>query len=201
MPISLTILASNKHFSNFSTLSPLTLLSANAWYKIYTIHVTIQIKIYKAMSHNKIENFHKKMDKQINIVGSLFVELFHYSALFVIGFIIAWAALLEFFYMIDNNKINIEGILMLFIYLELGAMVGIYFKTQHMPVRYLIYIAITALTRLLILDVSHHDPAMDAVWRILGTAGAILLLCIAVLVVRMATLKYPSRKGDVEDQL
>ena len=153
------------------------------------------------MPHNKIENFHKKMDKQINIVGSLFVELFHYCALFVIGFIIAWAALLEFIYMLDNNKINIEGILMLFIYLELGAMVGIYFKTQHMPVRYLIYIAITALTRLLILDVSHHDQAMDAIWRILGTAGAILLLCIAVLVVRMATLKYPSRKGDVEDQL
>ncbi len=36
----------------------------------------------------------------------------------------------------------------LFIYLELGAMVGIYFKTNHMPVRFLIYIAITALTRL-----------------------------------------------------
>lgn len=39
---------------------------------------------------------------------------------------------------------TIDDILLLFIYLELGAMVGIYFKTNHMPVRFLIYIAITA---------------------------------------------------------
>ena len=153
------------------------------------------------MPHKKIENFHKRVDKQINVIGGLFVEFFHYAALFVIGFIIAWAALLEFKYMLAHDKINIEGILMLFIYLELGAMVGIYFKTQHMPVRYLIYITITALTRLLILDVSQHDPAIDAIWRILGVSGAILLLCIAVFIIRMATVKYPTRKDDVEDQV
>lgn len=39
-----------------------------------------------------------------------------------------------------------------FHYLESGAMVCIYFKTNHMPVRYLIYVAITALTRMLIGD-------------------------------------------------
>mgnify|MGYP003694540713 CR=1 FL=1 len=38
-------------------------------------------------------------------------------------------------------------------------MVGIYFKTNHMPVRFLIYVAMTALTRLLIADVqAHHRP-------------------------------------------
>ena len=39
---------------------------------------------------------------------------------------------------------------LLFIYLEFGAMVGIYFKTTRRPVRYLIYIAMTALGRVLI---------------------------------------------------
>ena len=39
-----------------------------------------------------------------------------------------------------------EDILLLFIYLELGAMVGIYFRTNRLPVRFLIYVAITALT-------------------------------------------------------
>jgi len=38
----------------------------------------------------------------------------------------------------------------LFIYLEIGAMIGIYFKTTRLPVRYLIYVAITALGRVLI---------------------------------------------------
>ncbi|MFC1357094.1 MAG: hypothetical protein G8D58_10720 [gamma proteobacterium symbiont of Phacoides pectinatus] len=46
-----------------------------------------------------------------------------------------------------------KDVLLLFIYLELGAMVGIYFKTKRLPVRFLIYIAITALTRLLAIDV------------------------------------------------
>ncbi len=62
---------------------------------------------------------------------------------------------------------------MLFIYLELGAMVGIYFKTNHMPVRFLIYIAITALTRLLISDIQHdHKADMDLVI----ITGSILIL-------------------------
>ncbi|MGL4668451.1 MAG: phosphate-starvation-inducible protein PsiE [Saezia sp.] len=152
------------------------------------------------MSHKKIKDFHKKVDEQINVVGRLFVELFHYAALFAIGFVIAWAALLEFKEMFLHGKFNIEGILTLFIYLELGAMVGIYFKTQHMPVRYLIYIAITALTRLLILDVSAHDPSLNASFKILLQAGAILLLCIAVFIVRMASVKYPAHKGDAEEQ-
>ena len=43
----------------------------------------------------------------------------------------------------------IEDLLLRFIYLEIGAMVGIYFKTNHMPVRFLICVAITAVTRLI----------------------------------------------------
>ena len=55
-----------------------------------------------------------------------------------------------FLEMTQKNSASIEDILLLFIYLELGAVVGIYFKTNHMPVRFLIYVAITALTRMLL---------------------------------------------------
>ena len=58
-------------------------------------------------------------------------------------------AFFEFLSMIEFGSAKIEDILLLFIYLELGAMVGIYFKTKHMPLRFLIYVAMTALTRLL----------------------------------------------------
>lgn len=58
-----------------------------------------------------------------------------------------------------------------------------------MPVRFLIYVAITALTRLMISDISHHnEPNMGVVY----ISGAILLLAIAVLVVRFASSRYPS---------
>ena len=84
---------------------------------------------------------------------------------------------------------SIDDILLLFIYLELGAMVGIYFKTNHMPVRFLIYIAITALTRLLISDIQHNHKA--DIGQMMITAS-ILILAVAILIVRYASWTFPS---------
>ena len=72
-------------------------------------------------------------------------------------------------------------------------MVGIYFKTNHMPVRFLIYVAMTALTRLLIGDVSSHQPREH---EILVISGAILLLAIATLVIRYGSARYPSQSAS-----
>jgi phosphate starvation-inducible membrane PsiE len=122
-------------------------------------------------------------------LGNLLVESFHYLALFAIGGITAWAAVMAFLGMVEKGHITVDDILLLFIYLELGAMVGIYFKTNHMPVRFLIYVAITALTRLLISDISHHHrPDLGVVY----VSGAILLLALAILVVRFASSRFPS---------
>ncbi|MGZ8137252.1 MAG: phosphate-starvation-inducible PsiE family protein, partial [Methylococcaceae bacterium] len=77
---------------------------------------------------------------------------------------------------------SISDILLLFIYLELGAMVGIYFKTNVMPVRCLIFIAITALSRLLISDIQTHHHQADI--GILIISGSILLLAVSTLVIR-----------------
>ena len=129
------------------------------------------------------------MHKQINRLGGVLVDAFHYLALFAIGGAIVWSAVYAFFGMTAKGHASIEDILLLFIYLELGAMVGIYFKTNHMPVRFLVYVAITALTRLLIGDIqAHHRPD----WGIVMVAGAILLLALANLVVRYGSSKYPS---------
>jgi hypothetical protein len=87
-----------------------------------------------------------------------------------------------------EGHIKIDDILLLFIYLELGAMVGIYFKTNHMPVRFLIYVAITALTRLLISNVSHHNPpdmgsstcAADSAAGVFDSGGALRLVAVPI---------------------
>lgn len=122
-------------------------------------------------------------------LGNLFVESFHYLALFAIGGITAWASVVAFLGMVEKGSISVDDILLLFIYLELGAMVGIYFKTNHMPVRFLIYVAITALTRMLISDVSHHNgPGLGVVY----VSAAILLLALSILVVRYASSQFPS---------
>src|SRR6516162_2874592 len=88
-----------------------------------------------------------------------------------------------------HKAASLGDILLLFIYLEIGAMVGIYFKTTRLPVRYLIYIAITALARVLIEVVSaEHRTGAD----LLIVAGAILGLSFAVLVLRYASYRFPS---------
>jgi len=93
--------------------------------------------------------------------------------------------------MVARGHAGLTDILLLFINLEIGAMVGVYFKTTRLPVRYLIYIAITALGRVLIELVSaEHRTGMD----ILVVAGAILLLSFAVLVLRFGSHRYPSDK-------
>jgi len=122
-------------------------------------------------------------------LGNLLVDAFHYLALFAIGATIVWSAVFAFIGMSSKGHASIDDILLLFIYLELGAMVGIYFKTNHMPVRFLIYVAITALTRMLIADIQHnHTPTPG----ILMISGGILLLAIANLVIRYGSAKFPS---------
>ena len=121
--------------------------------------------------------------------GNLLVDAFHYLALFAIGGTIVWSAVFAFVGMTGKGAASIDDILLLFIYLELGAMVGIYFKTNHMPVRFLIYVGITALTRMLIADIQHnHTPNMG----IILVSGGIMLLALATLVIRYGSAKYPS---------
>jgi protein PsiE len=140
---------------------------------------------------NWAESLRKNVHGLAESMGNLCVETFHYLALFAIGGVTAWAAVMAFLEMLEKGHITVDDILLLFIYLELGAMVGIYFKTNHMPVRFLIYVAITALTRLLISDVSHHNPPDLGVVYL---SGAILLLAFAILVVRYASSQFPSAK-------
>ena len=129
-------------------------------------------------------------------IGNLLVDLFHYVALFAIGGSIVWSAVVAFIEMSSKGHATIEDILLLFIYLELGVMVGIYFKTNHMPVRFLVYVAITALTRMLVGDIqANHEPDLG----ILYITGSILMLAFANLVVRYGSSKFPSSKSERGD--
>ncbi|WP_425301528.1 phosphate-starvation-inducible protein PsiE [Pseudomonas putida] len=141
---------------------------------------------------NWADKVRKSLHSSADSIGNLCVEAFHYSALFGIGAITAYAAVVTFLRMLGEGSVSVDDILLLFIYLELGAMVGIYFKTNHMPIRFLLYVAITALTRLLIGDVSHHK-APDA--GLLYVCGGILLLAFSILVVRFASYRYPSTRN------
>lgn len=126
---------------------------------------------------------------RIEHLGNQLTDGFHLVGLFVVGVSILWASWAEVIHIIGAGGPGIKDILLLFIYLELGAMVGIYFKTKRLPVRYLIYIAITALTRVLAIDVKTMSEM-----RLLSVTGAILLLTVGVLVLRVGSARYPSSR-------
>lgn len=128
--------------------------------------------------------------------GDHAVELFHYLALFVIGATIVWSAGYEYYQVMQKGHAELKDILLLFIYLELGAMIGIYFKTHRLPVQFLIFIAITALSRHLVIDVQHVSDSFH-LYLLLSISGAIVLLSIALLILTYAAYRY----GRPEDTL
>ena len=142
-------------------------------------------------------NLHSRMKEIADAVGKLLVDAFHLLALFAIGATTVWSAVATFIGMLAKGHANLSDILLLFIYLEVGAMVGIYFKTTHLPVRYLIYIAITALGRVLIEIVgAEHRTGID----LLIVTGAIVTLSLAVLVLRFGSYRFPSGTPSVDLQ-
>jgi len=119
-------------------------------------------------------------------LGDTLVRGFQIVALFVIGGTIVWSAGTDYLRMMSTGHARLDDILLLFIYLELGTIVGIYFRTDRLPVLFLLYVAITALTRFLAVDVK--DLSMESV---LVVTGSIFVLTLAVLVVQIGAAKYP----------
>ena len=69
------------------------------------------------MKINWAEKLRQNVHGLAESLGNLFVETFHYLALFAIGAVTAWAAVMEFLGMLENGHIKIDDILLLFIYL------------------------------------------------------------------------------------
>lgn len=137
-----------------------------------------------------LETLSERWHAVLRPLGTLLVDVFHYVGLFLIGAATVWAAALSFIdIMLKRPHASIEDLLLLFIFLEIGAMVGIYFKTNHMPVRFLMYVAITAVTRHLISFVNHPGAVG---YEILIVAGTIMLLALALLAIRYASHTFPS---------
>jgi protein PsiE len=97
----------------------------------------------------------------------------------------------EVMVMVAAGTVALADLLLLFLYLEILAMVGLYYQSGKLPVRFPIYIAIVALARYLVLDMKNLEE-----WRLLGIAAAILLLALAVLAIRFGHTRYPYGDGE-----
>jgi len=137
--------------------------------------------------------------EKIQKFGSMLVDGFHYLALFAIGATVVWSAVYEYIGMMEKGYAALKDILLLFIYLELGAMIGIYFKTHRLPVQFLIFIAITALSRHLVIDVQQVSDSFH-LYLLLSISGAIVLLSGALYVLSMTAGRYGRPEDDVNKE-
>lgn len=129
-------------------------------------------------------------------IGNSLVDAFHYLALFVIGATVVWSASYEYISMMSKGYAALKDILLLFIYLELGAMIGIYFKTHRLPVQFLIFIAITALSRHLVIDVQKVADSFH-LYLLLSISASILLLSCALYLLTFTAKKFGRPEDDV----
>ena len=88
--------------------------------------------------------------------------------------------------MIERGAVILPDILLLFIYLEILTMVGLYFTSGKLPVRYPIYIAMVAIARFIIIGMKDMDG-----WNMVALSVAILVLAMAVLVIRYGHTRMP----------
>ncbi|MDP1512308.1 phosphate-starvation-inducible protein PsiE [Paenibacillus sp. CMAA1739] len=115
-----------------------------------------------------------------------FLQMILNISLFLVGLVLSFLLLKEtwsiFSYVFlyteaDKNYYEFtEELLVFFLYFEFIALIVKYFKTNfHFPLRYFIYIGITAVIRLIIVD---HDDAQNTFWwsiAILVMVGSLLI--------------------------
>ena len=111
--------------------------------------------------------------------------------LLVIALATVIAMIFEIGVMFTAMHVTLADLLLLFIYLEVLAMVGIYLKSGRLPVRMPLYITIVALARYMILDMKNLDTL-----RMLGLAGAVFIMAISILVIRYGHIKLPYQNNQ-----
>ncbi|MEJ6077667.1 phosphate-starvation-inducible PsiE family protein [Vibrio sp. 1-Bac 57] len=97
----------------------------------------------------------------------------------------------EVWLVISNGEVTLSNLVLLFIYLEVFAMVSLYLKSGRLPVRMPLYITVVALARYMILDMKNLDTI-----RMLGLSASILIIVLAILVIRYGHIKYPYGNTD-----
>ena len=124
---------------------------------------------------NNDNNIFQKILKALEIIGLVIISI---ATIIAIG--------QEVWVMVQHGKVALSDLLLLFIYLEVITMIGIYYQKNMLPVRFPIYIAIVALARYIILGSKEMAP-----WDMLGIGITLLVLTIAVFLVRLGHVKYP----------
>ena len=117
-------------------------------------------------------------------------------AVVVVLFSTIVAFLLEIIKMYEVQNVTLADLLLMFIYIEVIGLVRSYWESRSVRVIYPLIIAITALSRFIILQDKESDPT-----NLIYLAGAILIVSIATVVIRFRRSKYLKIDNDKSNDL
>jgi protein PsiE len=123
------------------------------------------------------------------------MELAELFGLFIIGIGTIAAVVQLIWRMMNSDGVTLTDLLLMFLYLEVFAMVGQYLKAGQLPVRFPLYIAMVSIARDLILR-----AGMNTELHLLASAGAIVLIALGVLMIRFGQFKYPSDQAGSKSE-
>ena len=126
--------------------------------------------------------------------GSKSLKAVEHLVLFIIAIATVFAIGQEIVHIFKMGVVALADLLLLFIYLEVLAMVANYAESGKLPVRMPLYIAIVALARYLILDMKSMSD-----WRIFAISISTVVLAATVIVIRWGQLKMPYPKNQEYD--
>ena len=106
------------------------------------------------------------------------------------------AFLLEIIKMYEVQNVTLADLLLMFIYIEVIGLVRSYWESRSVRVIYPLIIAITALSRFIILQDKESDPT-----NLIYLAGAILIVSVATVVIRFRRSKYLKIDNDKSNDL
>ena len=95
--------------------------------------------------------------------------------------------------MIINLKVTLADILLLFIYIEIIGMIKEYWVSKVIRMSYPLFIAMTALARLIIMGRKDVEPSAYVYESV-----AILILAIAIVVLRVRHMEILNRKSNIK---
>ena len=93
------------------------------------------------------------------------------SFLVIIAFFTVAAMAQEVMLLIENWRVELKDLLLMFIYAEVLGMLGAFYASHRIPITIPLFIAMTALSRLIILQGKEGDPSI-----LLYESGAIILI-------------------------
>ena len=110
----------------------------------------------------------EKIVKQIQLLTLIIILI---STIIAIGS--------ELYQMFIIQTVTLADLLLLFLYLEVLAMVRVFWESQSIQITLPLFIAITALSRFIILQGKSINPEV-----LIYEAGAIVLIALAILILR-----------------